>query len=323
MSEEDAKKSIQQMMNKSVAWLLSQETKEGWEGDIRTTCYAIQALIASGFSPLENPVLFACDFLCAKQDPHGGTWGQNDGDTAEVLRTLVICGKSKQDKIISDGLKGLHSLKTSKKFIVRSDVGWVHPILVARAFIALGEDATELLDAIALFLTGDVGYDVKYTSRAVLAYKEAKREDNSLLKAEDFLKKSVNNVSSLSGEYIGYLLQALVSLGHTLETGTIKRILDYLEKIQKDNGSWEDNIKATAQIIIGLATLGLRYKKPSLLSMKNITRILILATLVIVAIILALSNIQPFVTLIINIVEIFVGLIVILEWAFPKIRLRV
>lgn len=323
MSEEKTVKKAQHLINKSVVWLLSQQRKGGWQGDIRTTCYAVQALLVSGVSPLGVHVMRACDFLCARQDPKRGTWSQNDGETSEVLRTLIMCGRRRSDKVIADGLNGLHSLKTSERYIVRSKVGWVHPNLVARALIALGEDAAELLDSIGDFLTGKVGYDVKYTSRAVLAYREARRDDALLQKAEDFLKESVNNISSLSGEYMGYLLQALVALGHTVETGIVKRVIDYLEAIQKENGSWEDNVKDTAQIITGLAALGLRYKKPSPLTRKNFTRILILTVVAIVATALTLSDIQNVVALILKIIDIAIGISVVLEWIYPKIKLRV
>jgi hypothetical protein len=319
---EDLKKTTQNMVNDAVAWLLFQETKEGWQGDVRATSYALQALVACGMGSHEQSVQIGVDYLCTCQDPETSTWSQNDGDTAEALRTLVMCDKSSQDRIITDGLAGLTVLKASGKCIVRSEVGWVHPNLVARALIAIGQNPTELLKPISAFLTGEAGYDVKYTSRAVIVFKEAKLEDPSLKSAETFLRKSVNNIASMGGEYIGYLIQALVALGNTFEQGMMQKILNYLEKSQHKNGSWEDNVKATAQILIGLARLGFRYKKPSLLNRKNVARVTILSAMFILAVVLYFS-LQSFVTTIVNVVELFIGIIIILEWAYPKIKLRV
>lgn len=126
----------------------------------------------------------------------------------------------------------------------------------------------------------------------------------------------------MGGEYIGYLTQALIALGNTFDHGMMQKIVNYLEKSQHKNGSWEDNVKATAQTLIGLAGLGFRYKKPSLLNRKNIARVTILSAMFVLAVVLYFS-LQSFVTTIVNLVGLFVSIVIILEWAYPKIKLRV
>jgi hypothetical protein len=310
---EDSKKTTQAIVNEAVEWLLKQQSKDGWQGDIRATCYAIQALILSGFGTSERSVELGSYYLCVKQDAETGAWCQNDGDTAEALRTLMICGKTCQDKPIEDGINALNNLKTHGEVVIRSEAGWIHPNLVARAFVSLGQNPTELLKTLSPFLDGTAGFDTKYTSRSVLVYKEARINDDALIhKAEVFLKKSANNISVLSGEYIGLLIQALVAIGYKFEDGIIQNIITYLEKIQQTNGSWENNVKATSQIVIGLAKAGFRYKKPSFFNRKNVARISILLITFGVALGLWYSPLQASASFIVNSVGLLLGIIVIL-----------
>jgi hypothetical protein len=321
---EDFKKTAQTIVNRAVEWLLKQQSKDGWQGDIRATSCALQALISSGFGTGERSVELGCNYLCIKQAAETGAWCQNDGDTAEALRTLIMCGKTCQDKAIEDGINALNNLKSQGEVVIRSEAGWIHPNLVARAFVSLGQNPAELLKSLSPFLDGTATFDTKYTSRAVLVYKEARINDETLIKkAEAFLRKSANNITVLNGEYIGLLIQALVALGYKFQDGIIQNVVTYLQKIQQDNGSWEDNVKATSQIIIGLANAGFRYKKPPFFTGKNIARISIMAVLFTVAIVLWYSPVQTTSTYIVNIVGLFLGLIIIIEWIYPKIKLRV
>jgi hypothetical protein len=323
MPESDSKEIAQKSLDFATQWLLKREGRNGWESEVRVTCYALQAIVSAGISTLDPKVTRGCSFLCSNQNAGDGTWNNNDGDTAEVLRTLVICGKPLKDRAIISGLKGLNSLKMTKKFIVRSDVGWVHPNLIARALVAVKQDATSLLDPISAFLTGEVGFDVKFTSRAVLVFSEAKVKHNGLKKAEEYLNESTNGLFSLSGEAIGYLLQALVALGYNLSDGIIQKIINYLCEKQKNNGSWDNNIRNTAQIVLGLSVLGLRYKKPSIMKRKNILRVSAIGALFAIAIIVDSSIYSTQVNQIVNIVGFAVTLILVVEWAYPKIKDRV
>ena len=69
---EDSKKTTQAIVNEAVEWLLKQQSKDGWQGDIRATCYAIQALILSGFGTSERSVELGSYYLCVKQDAETG-----------------------------------------------------------------------------------------------------------------------------------------------------------------------------------------------------------------------------------------------------------
>ncbi|MDH5690155.1 MAG: hypothetical protein OEY81_01840 [Candidatus Bathyarchaeota archaeon] len=325
MSEENIETTVRLMMSEAIEWLLSKQHKGGWGGDVRATCYVLQALVPAGISPLEKPVVEGCRFLRRTQSPATGTWNENDGDTAEALRTAILCKMGTESPCVLAGIKGLSSLKTTGKILVRSEVGWIHPILVARAFSALGEKPSELLEAIEVFLTGEVTYQTKYTSRAVLAFCEEHESKTSprMKKAEAFLKSAVNEISNLSYEDIGYLLQALSVLGYKLSSGTVERIVDFLKEKQSTNGSWEDNAKDTAQIVSGLAMFGIRYKKPSILRKSNLIRILVLSALLCISIILYFSDLEKMIVNVVNIVEFFIGIIVILQWVYPTIRVRV
>jgi hypothetical protein len=312
------------MVDEGVSWLLSQENR-GWQGDVRTTSYALQALLSCGISQLDQSVQTGCEFLIRTQDPKEGDWNQNDGDTAEALRTLSLCGKNRQDKAIILGIKGLYSLRLERqKNPLRLELGWVHPNLVSRALVVLEKnDANSILDSIEPFLNGGITFHVKFTSRAVLAYKEAKRTSASLKKAEALLVGSIKNLSSLHGECIGYLLQSLVASGHNINDGSIKKIVEYLKEIREKDGCWGENVVCTSQILIGLSNLGIKYHKPSILRKKNVARIAILASLLTLAIVIWLTDLQPMVNTIINIVQLVLGLLVIVEWLYPKIKIKV
>jgi hypothetical protein len=308
------------MMADAIDWLCSKQKKGGWEGDVRTTCYVLQALVLAGVSPLDSRVKEGCNFLRKTQDPTKGDWNEDDGDTAEALRTLLLCGVNKQSECIINGYNSLKSLKISEKYLVRSEVGWVHPILVARGFTALGIECSELLKSLEPFLTGAVGHHPKYTSRAILAYQEAReiKDRSSVDAAKKFLEGCVKEISSLSYESQGYVLQALAVLGHKLNSSVILRILEHLKQQQADNGSWNDNVRSTAQIVIGLAKLGIRYKKRSIWTKGNIIRLILLLILISVSVWISLSNLEKAVMIIANIINLVLGIIVILEWVFHK-----
>lgn len=315
--EENATK----MMADAIDWLFSKQEKGGcWEGDVRTTSYVLQALVSAGISPLDSRVKKGCDFLFKTQDPAKGDWNEDDGDTAEALRTLLLCGFDRQSKCILDGYKSLESLKVKEKYLVCSEVGWVHPILVARSLAAGDVEYPGLLESLEPFLTGAVRHHPKYTSRAILAYYEAKKiKDGSPVNAaRKFLEACVKEISSLSYENQGYVLQALAVLGHDLKSGLIQRILDYLKQNQSSNGSWNNNVGDTAQIVIGLSKLGIRYRRRSIWTKNNIMRLVALVIIGIVSVGVHISNIEKIFVTIANIIGLILAIIVIMEWVFHK-----
>lgn len=317
---ESIEQMVMKMMADAIDWLCSKQKKGGWEGDVRTTCYVLQALVSAGISPLDSRVKEGCDFLRKTQDPTKGDWNEDDGDTAEALRVLLLCGVDRQSICINSGYKSLESLKVSKKYLVRSEVGWVHPILVARAFTALNIGCSDLLKSLKPFLTGAVGLHPKYTSRAVLAYHEAREIKNrsSMNVAKTFLEGCVKEISSLGYESQGYVLQALGVLGHKLNSSIIARILEHAKEQQSDNGSWRHNVRNTAQIVIGLTRLGIRYKKRSIWTKGNIARLFVLFVLVGVSVVISLLNLEKAVMIIANIINLVLGMLIISEWVLHK-----
>jgi len=309
------------MMGDAIDWLYSKQEKGGgWEGDVRTTSYVLQALVSAGISPLDSRVKKGCDFLLKTQDPARGDWNEDDGDTAEALRTLLLCGFDRQSKCIKNGYKSLESLKVLEKYLVCSEVGWVHPILVARSFTAVDIEYPGLLESLEPFLTGAVKHHPKYTSRAVLAYFEAKKIKNgsSMNVAKRFLETCVKEISSLSYESQGYVLQALAVLGHNLKSGLIQRFLEYLKRNQSSNGSWNNNVGDTAQIVIGLSKLGIRYRKSSIWTKNNVMRLGTLLVIAIVSVAISLSSMERIFITIENIIGLILAIIVIIEWVFHK-----